>query len=142
MFNRILVPVDLDEENTIGNAVRAASDLAKQHGAELRLLTVLPVIPASVSLYMPEDVLSKRVDESKAALANLAKETDPSLKVTTVVRKGTIYDEVIREAEAADCDLIVMTSHRPEMSTYLLGSNAARIVRHSNCSVLVLRPKD
>ncbi|MCP1336936.1 universal stress protein [Futiania mangrovi] len=141
MFNRILVPVDLDEQATIGNAVQAGGDLARQHGAELRLLTVLPVIPASVSLYMPEDVLTKRMDEAKASLSTLAKEAGGDLKVTTVVRKGTVYDEVIREAETADCDLIVMTSHRPEMSTYLLGSNAARIVRHSNCSVLVLRPK-
>ena len=39
----------------------------------------------------------------------------------------------------ADADLIVIGSHRPAMSTYLLGSNAKTIVRHAKCSVLVLR---
>ncbi len=30
-------------------------------------------------------------------------------------------------------------SHRPELKDYLLGPNAARVVRHANCSVLVVR---
>ncbi len=36
-------------------------------------------------------------------------------------------------------DLIVVGSHRPNWSTYLIGSNAANIVRHAQCSVLVMR---
>jgi nucleotide-binding universal stress UspA family protein len=35
--------------------------------------------------------------------------------------------------------MIVMASHRPEMSDYLLGANAARVVRHAKISVLVVR---
>ncbi|MFQ5760821.1 MAG: universal stress protein, partial [Acidiferrobacterales bacterium] len=42
-------------------------------------------------------------------------------------------------AEKAGCDLIVMASQRPELKDYLLGPNAARVVRHANCSVLVAR---
>lgn len=36
-------------------------------------------------------------------------------------------------------DLIVIGSHRPEMGDFLLGPNAARVVRHSKVSVLVVR---
>ncbi len=57
----------------------------------------------------------------------------------TVVRLGSVYTEVIDEAKAWGADLIVISSHRPSMSTYFLGSNAAQIVRHAMCSVLVLR---
>ncbi|MDN3719952.1 universal stress protein [Roseibium salinum] len=32
-----------------------------------------------------------------------------------------------------------MTSHKPGFSTYFMGSNAAHIVRHAPCSVMVLR---
>ena len=42
----------------------------------------------------------------------------------------------LRKAEA---DLIVVGSHRPAMRDYLLGTNAARVVRHAHCSVLVAR---
>ena len=39
----------------------------------------------------------------------------------------------------AEADLVVVGSHRPVMSDYLLGSNAKTIVRHALCSVLVVR---
>jgi len=42
-------------------------------------------------------------------------------------------------AEEAVADLIVVGSHRPAMKDYLLGTNAARVVRHARCSVLVAR---
>ena len=32
-----------------------------------------------------------------------------------------------------------IASHRPDITTYLLGSNAAAVVRHAECSVLVVR---
>ncbi|MBM3552458.1 MAG: hypothetical protein FJX45_11985 [Alphaproteobacteria bacterium] len=32
-----------------------------------------------------------------------------------------------------------MCSYRPTLTTYLLGSNAAKIVRYAICSVLVVR---
>jgi nucleotide-binding universal stress UspA family protein len=35
--------------------------------------------------------------------------------------------------------LIIIGSHSPSMQDYLLGPNAARVVRHANCSVLVIR---
>ena len=44
----------------------------------------------------------------------------------------------LEEAEAS-ADAIVIASHRPDLSDYLLGSTAARVVRHAQCTVLVLR---
>ena len=56
-----------------------------------------------------------------------------------VVRQGGIYHEILEEAAAIRADLIVMTSHRPAMRTYFLGSNAGHVVRYAKCSVLVVR---
>ncbi len=36
-------------------------------------------------------------------------------------------------------DMVIIASHRPDITTYLLGSNAAAVVRHAECSVLVVR---
>jgi len=55
------------------------------------------------------------------------------------VRQGGIYHEVLEEAKAIEADLIVMSSHRPAMRTYFLGSNAGHVVRYAPCSVLVVR---
>ena len=42
-------------------------------------------------------------------------------------------------AKEIGADLIVMGSHRPELADYLLGANAAKVVRHADCSVMVVR---
>ncbi len=55
------------------------------------------------------------------------------------MRQGGIYHEVLEEAKAINADLIVMSSHRPAMRTYFLGSNAGHVVRYAKCSVLVVR---
>ncbi len=56
-----------------------------------------------------------------------------------MVRQGGIYHEILEEAVHMKADLIVMTSHRPAMRTYFLGSNAGHVVRYAKCSVLVVR---
>jgi len=61
------------------------------------------------------------------------------IKVQHIVADGTIYKTIIDTAEDIGADLIVMGSHRPELQDYLLGPNAARVVRHSSKSVLVVR---
>ncbi len=56
-----------------------------------------------------------------------------------MVRMGSVYAEVLDEAGRIGAALVVVDSHRPSMATYLLGSNAATIVRHATSSVLVVR---
>ncbi len=60
-------------------------------------------------------------------------------RISYVVRQGGIYHEILEEAASMKADLIVMTSHRPAMRTYFLGSNAGHVVRYAKCSVLVVR---
>jgi nucleotide-binding universal stress UspA family protein len=55
------------------------------------------------------------------------------------IGSGSIYKEILRVAKEAHADVIVMASHRSELSDYLLGPNAARVVRHADCSVMVVR---
>ncbi len=56
-----------------------------------------------------------------------------------VVAYGSVYDEIMKVAADIDADLIVMASHRPKLEDDLLGPNAARVVRPSERSVLVVR---
>ncbi|MGQ7113147.1 universal stress protein, partial [Escherichia sp. TWPC-MK] len=42
-------------------------------------------------------------------------------------------------AKKIPAHMIIIASHRPDITTYLLGSNAAAVVRHAECSVLVVR---
>ena len=57
----------------------------------------------------------------------------------THIGSGTNYKDVLLVAGEFPADLIVIASHRPEMSYYMLGPNVARIVRHAKYSVMVVR---
>jgi len=59
--------------------------------------------------------------------------------VRHVVAIGTVYEEVLKAAKVSNADLIVIGAHRQDFKDYLLGPNAARVVRHSDCSVYVVR---
>lgn len=140
MFKSILVPVDLAEPELAKAALEAAVAIARQSGAALRLITVMPATPVMLAEYVPPDFDAQQKAASAEALTIVAKECglDPG-QVTTVVRQGGVYHEVLEEAKECGADLIVMSSHRPAMRTYFLGSNAAHVVRYAKCSVLVLR---
>ena len=56
-----------------------------------------------------------------------------------MTHSASIYPEILGVAEEAEADLIIVGSRRPAMKDYLLGTNAARVVRHARCSVLVAR---
>jgi len=140
MFKRILVPVDLADTDLAKSAIETAVSLARASGGAVRLLNVLPVTPTMLAEYVPADFDAQQRQTSKEALAIIAREsgTDPG-HITTIVRKGGIYQEVLDEAKDFHADLIVMSSHRPAMRTYFLGSNAGYVVRYAKCSVLVVR---
>lgn len=139
MFKAILVPVDLTETARNESVIRQAGELARQHGASVRFLAVMAPVQPSVAAYLPAGAHQKAVDDVQAELKKLVETTGLGDKASFEVREGVVYHEILTDAEENGIDLIVMGSHRPEMSTYLFGSNAAHVVRHAECSVLVLR---
>ena len=81
------------------------------------------------------------VSDLQNRIATLIRRVDATdLKPDVLVTHGaSIYAEILGAAEEAEADLVVVGSHRPAMKDYLLGTNAARVVRHACCSVLVAR---
>ena len=140
MYKHILVPVDLSDPDLAKPAVSTAVELAKASGGSVRLVNVLPMTPVMLAEYVPPDFDVQQRKSSEEALATMARECglDPA-RVSCTVRQGGIYHELLEEANAIGADLIVMSSHRPAMRTYFLGSNAGHVVRYAKCSVLVVR---
>jgi nucleotide-binding universal stress UspA family protein len=140
MFKVILVPIDLGEAELAKSAIATAASLAQTYGGTVRLINVLPITPVMLAEYVPADFDSQQRVTSEQALAIVATESGiPADRISTVVRQGGIYHEILEEAAAIKAGLIVMTSHRPAMRTYFLGSNAGHVVRYAKCSVLVVR---
>lgn len=140
MFKTLLVPVDLNEAELTKAALKAARQLAESWNADLRLLYVMPIVPASYLEYVSPEFETTEKERVEAELRQLAEGLGlPAGRVSTAVRHGGVYHEVVAEATDSHCDLIVCGSHWPTLATYLVGSFATSIVRHASCSVLVIR---
>jgi len=141
MFKSILVPIDLADTDLAKPAIATAATLSQTWNGVVRLLNVLPMTPVMLAEYVPPDFDAQQRQSAEEALTIIAKECGMDAgRVSTAVRQGGIYHEVLEEAKAIGADLIVMSSHRPAMRTYFLGSNAGHVVRYAKCSVLVVRP--
>ncbi len=141
MYKEILLAIDLEDESSWRKALPAAVELCRASGARLHALTVVPELgPSIVSGFFPEDYEARMIADAGKRLNDLMESELPEgVKARPIVAQGTVYKIVIDTAAGIAADLIVMASHRPERSDYLLGPNAARVVRHSNKSVLVVR---
>ena len=138
-FEKILVPIDLGHASSWQEALPAAIDQAKVTGGELHILTVVPEEPPQLA-WLPDDYSAKMIAHAESKIQELEKSKIPEgMKATRHVRQGSIYSEIVSLADDMEMDLIVMASHRPELKDYLLGPNAAKVVRHAKCPVLVVR---
>jgi len=141
MFNKILVAVDLADPAPTPMGLAQAVELAAASGGILRLVNIQPLLPATFMEYVPADFDAEQEKRAAAALHGIVAAVSlPQERVSGAVRVGGIYHEILAEAAEWRADLIVVGSHRPVVTDYLLGSNAKTIVRHAICSVLVVRP--
>lgn len=140
MYKRIILAVDLAEPSSELKGLPQALELTQLGGGELRLVNVQSLVPATFMEYVPADFDMEQMQRAKEALdAVLAGIDLPAGRKSVAARAGGIYHELLQEAREWNADLIVVGSHHPVMSDYLLGSNATTIVRHAQCSVLVVR---
>ena len=140
MFNKILVAIDLDDVTQNDNLLRAASKIADCSNADVFLLNVVAAPPPDLSQFLPEKYEKNALEDISGRLSDVVKNSDLQKRVKNAsARFGNAYQEILTHARNMDVDLIIVASHRPHVSDFLLGTTAARIVRHATCSTLVVR---
>ena len=96
--------------------------------------------PVMLAEYVPPDFDTQQRQSAEEALAKHRQGKRARLRPRRDGRApGRHLSRGARRGEAIGADLIVMSSHRPAMRTYFLGSNAGHVVRYAKCSVLVVR---
>ncbi|WP_114008427.1 universal stress protein [Cohaesibacter intestini] len=144
MIKSVLCALDISQDNDI-EVLRKADKLARLDDASLDVVTVVPNFGMTlVSSYFDDNFQKQAVKEAKDRLRErvgsiLGEERNEEIR--HIVATGSVYEEILELAEQTDIDLIVIGAHKPDLREYLLGPNAARVVRHSNCSVYVVRNK-
>ncbi|MFN3824303.1 MAG: universal stress protein [Pseudorhodobacter sp.] len=140
MSRTILLPIDLSDK---GNWKKPLAEVLGMLGPDgvLHVVSVLPDFGMSqVGAHFRKEYEKEALAAFGKALAEWTDLNVPEeVKVHPHILHGTIYDEILRAAEKLGVDVIVMGAHRPALKDYLLGPNAARVVRHAPCSVYVVR---
>lgn len=137
MYANILVPVD-PSGGPVGRRIVAVARLLAGGRGRITLLTVVPSLPGHVRPHISDEVIAAGHAEARAQLEALAREggIDPG---TVVVREGGPGSVILEEARRLGSDAIVLGAHRPGFGDFLIGSTAARVVRHARCTVVVER---
>ncbi|WP_353475298.1 universal stress protein [Salipiger sp. H15] len=140
MYRTILLPVDLSAPASWAKALPTALHLGGED-VVLHVVTVLPDFGMSmVSGYFREGYEKGALKEVGARLRDWVNANVPEqVEVHPHVLHGRIYDQILGAADKLGADAIVLSSHTPELADYLLGPNAARVVRHAKQSVFVVR---
>ncbi len=141
---KILVPVDGSEYSM--KALNVAKDFAKTKGAKICLINVVPVIEgidleisASEKDKLKEGMVKRAdyiVQQACGALA-----TEDVIAICREITASTsVTDAIIDFAEKEKVDLIIIGSRGLSPSSrFRMGSVASKVVRHSSCSVYVVK---
>ena len=137
MFKNILVPIDMAHIDAGKTNIDVAVQQAAASGARIILLNVVEEVPVWVAAELPAHILEDSVQQAKKELQAIANAS--SEKPEVMVRNGHPSNTILEVANQESVDLIIIASHRPGLKDYFLGSTAAKVVRHAQCSVLVMR---
>lgn len=138
----ILLPTDGSEYAKL--AIKKAVSLAKMTGAGI---TALYVVDNSAFGAFPSDALTVDIasilkNEGEKAVGEVALEGEKhGVHVKKMIVEGVPSEEIIETSE--HFDMVVMASlGRSGLSHRGLGSVTDKVLRHTSCNVLVVRPQD
>ena len=142
-IKKVLVPIDFSDYSKA--ALRYAVSFAKMFKAEMILVYVVePVIyPPDFSMgqIAIPSVNTEWDVKAKEELNKLASNEIPKeIKVTTLIKTGKPFLEIIDTAAELDTDIIIIATHgHTGVEHILFGSTAEKVVRKAPCPVLTLR---
>jgi nucleotide-binding universal stress UspA family protein len=141
---KILVPVDGSQFSMA--ALDVALDYAKSKGANICLINVMPYIEAvdlEISAHEREKVIQsmeKRAEYVVQQACGILAGKDVIATCRHIVASSSIPDAIIDFAESDKVDLIIIGSKGlSQSSRFKMGSVAAKVVKHSPCSVYVVK---
>lgn len=136
MYKNILVAIDIGHGDLGKQLIDKAMPL-RDTGGRIRLVYVVEDIPAYVLAELPAGTIEARRREGLDHLTAIGRAA--GIEAEAEVRGGHASSAIIEAAEECGADLIMLASHRPDFRDFFIGSTAARVVRHAQCSVLVAR---
>lgn len=137
----IIVPIDFSEQSEY--AMKVAASIAKKHNSEILALHMLElnqaIISSSEGFYQEHTVFLLKLAE-KRMTDFLEQPYLEGIKITPIIKHFKVFGEVNEIAEKHKANLVVMGSHGTDgLKEIFVGSNAEKVVRHSEIPVLVVK---
>ena len=144
---KILVPTDFSKFSD--DALKQAYDIAKQYKAKIYLLHVIEVVQTCAVYYCLDDQTIKALDNKSITFSEdmMQKQIKKVVKskdvqVVSDVKQGIPYEEILKEQQLKNMDLIVIASHGSTgLLSHLIGGVAEKVARGAQCSVMLVRNK-
>ena len=145
MFSSIVVGTDGSE--TAGKAVLQATELARQVGASVSLVSAYEPVSGNrlreEKREVPKDMewMVNPREDVEATLKEAAENVEGAgVQVDTFAREGDPADAILDVAEETKADLIVVGNKgMTGTKRFLLGSVPNKVSHHAPCSVLIIR---
>ncbi len=131
--------VALDGSPRAEMVLRMASALASKQGAELTLFraVALPTeLPPGALVQAPDRLAQDLEQNARVALETLAAKLGVRASIQVVI--GQPWHAICEAAQGFD--MVIIGSHGYGAWDRLLGTTAAKVVDHVNCSILVVKP--
>jgi len=140
-IRKILVPTDGSDYS-----VRAAEygvDIAKMLSAQIVVVYVIDqVVIDQISKATERDSVERELKENGQRYVNyvLSLAQKEGVKSSSLLVKGTPYEQIVHLARELSIDLIVMGTYgRRGTERVLIGSVAQRVIEYAPCPVLVIK---
>jgi universal stress protein F len=134
--------VGLDASPRAKEVLEAAVNVAKRGGGKLHLFRAVGIplgLPPEAYSMSPDSLEELLEKEAKRYLEDIASTAPVGLVESVRVHAGTPWRSICAAAQEIGADLIVIGSHGYQGLDRLIGTTAAKVVNHAECSVLVVR---
>ncbi len=141
MYKNILLPVDMEHSAESAKALKITLEEAQRSKANLTVITVAPGFGSPlVASFFEAGAAKEALKEVARQLRQYVDSNVPEgIEVNAVVAEGNPAERILKQAKTDKIDLIVIGSHNTQIENLLLGSCAAKVVRHSQCTVTVVK---
>ncbi len=137
MFKHIMVPIDLHMPPEVKKATEVAAQLAKWQDAKVTIVTVTGPQPGDSKL--TTDAIAKELQTFASEIAMQSGTQVDTRNIHSVDVAVEVDRDLTRTAEEIGADLIVVGTHAPRITDYILSSHAGYLAKHASMSVFVVR---